>query len=228
MPSGVTMVSAAAEVAAEPLTPELVAPEDLLRAQLYRLLAHFLSAPPGQTELEKSAALTGDASALGTAVSGFAQLSARITPDKAAEEYHDLFIGVARGELLPYGSYYLTGFLHEKPLSKLRADLAALGIESDPDVTEPEDHIAALTETMAGLIDGSLSERLSLAEQKAFFATHIGSWAPYFFRDLEGAKSSVLYAALGTIGRIFLEIEEAAFAMVQDDHKVREKASETN
>ncbi len=78
---------------------------------------------------------------------------------------------------------------------------------------EPEDHIAALMDMMAGLISGEFGEPASLEEQKRFFEAHIASWASHFFADLEGAKSSVLYAALGTIGRHFMAIEETAFSM---------------
>ena len=131
-----------------------------------------------------------------------------------AEEYHDLFIGLARGELIPYGSYYLTGFLHEKPLAKLRQDMGRLGVQRNDSVAEPEDHIASLCEMMAGFIDGSFGRALALDEQKAFFAAHIGNWAPVLFRDMEAAKASVLYATLGSVGRVFLEIEGGAFAMV--------------
>ncbi|MGE0613108.1 MAG: molecular chaperone, partial [Hyphomicrobiales bacterium] len=133
--------------------------------------------------------------------------------DQVRREYHDLFIGEGRGELLPYGSYYLTGFLNEKPLARLRNDMAALGIARDPSVREPEDHIAALLDMMAGLITGEFGDPASVAEQKRFFETHLSSWVDHFFADLEGAKSSVLYAALGTVGRRFIEIEETAFSM---------------
>jgi TorA maturation chaperone TorD len=89
-----------------------------------------------------------------------------------------------------------------------------LGIARFAGISEPEDHIASVCEAMAGLIDGTFGEPLPLEEQKNFYATHIGSWAHVFFRDLEIAKSSVLYSALGSVGRTFLEIEEEAFAMV--------------
>ena len=191
-----------------------IAPEDVLRAQCYRLLARFLSSPPTPADLETGAKLTGDASELGRAIAAFARLCAHSHTSSVAEEYHDLFVGLTRGELVPYGSYYLTGFLHEKPLAKLRQDMARLGVEREQDVPEPEDHIASLCEMMAGFIDGSLGRVLSLEEQKAFYTAHIGSWAPVLFRDMEVAKASILYATLGSVGRIFLEIEEGAFAMV--------------
>lgn len=190
-----------------------VAPEDELRAQLYHYLAKFLAAPPDQADLDTAAALTGSETDLGRAVRDFGKLASRSRADQVRQEYHDLFIGVGRGELLPYGSYYLTGFLNEKPLAKLRDDMAALGIARDPSVKEPEDHIAALLDMMAGLITGEFGDPAPVAEQKRFFEAHLSSWADHFFADLEGAKSSVLYAALGTVGRRFLEVEETAFSM---------------
>lgn len=190
-----------------------IEPEDILRAQLYRLIARFLSAPPSQADLEAAAVLQGSETALGRAISTFAHIAGRSRSADVADEYNVLFIGLPRGELVPFGSYYLTGFLNEKPLAKLRQDMAQLGIERDPAIHEPEDHIASLAEIMAGLIDGSFGAPASLAEQKRFFETHIGNWAPYFFRDLQEARSSVLYSALGSVAGAFLDIEEGAFAL---------------
>jgi len=191
-----------------------VAPEDLLRAQCYRLLARFFSSPPTAADLAAGAQLSGDESDLGRAISAFARVCAGSQAAAVAEEYQDLFIGLVRGELIPYGSYYLTGFLHEKPLAKLRQDMSRLGVQRNDSVAEPEDHIASLCEMMAGFIDGSFGRALALGEQKAFFGAHIGNWAPVLFRDMEAAKASVLYATLGSVGRVFFEIEEGAFAMV--------------
>jgi len=192
---------------------DALATEDLLRARMYRFLARLLSAPPDEAMLKSLSEMDGDDTGLGKAMLSFANIASKINQEQAEEEYHDLFIGVARGELLPYGSYYLTGFLHEKPLSKLRNDMAQLGIASDASHKEPEDHIASLMDMMAGLITGEFGEPAPLAGQKAFFEAHIASWASHFFADLEGAKSSVLYAAIGTIGRSFMEIEATAFSM---------------
>lgn len=193
-----------------------LAPEDESRAQLYHFLARFLAAPPGSEELAVAAKMSGEGaeeSELASAFRTFANLASRTDAEKVNQEYQDLFIGVGRGELLPYGSYYLTGFLHEKPLAKLRGDMSKFGIERSADVKEPEDHIAALMDMMAGLITGEFGEAQPLAVQKQFFETHISGWAGHFFADLEGAKSSVLYASLGTIGRHFMEIEATAFSM---------------
>ncbi len=188
--------------------------EDVLRARFYRLLSHLLQGPPKAEDLELLAGMTGDATPLGEAVGGVARVAAGMAPATIGREHHNLFIGLGRGELVPYGSYYLTGFLHEKPLAKLRADLIRHGIERSPEVREPEDHIAALCGAMAGLILGEFGEPATLDDQKAFFNTHIAPWAKYFFTDLEAAKSAVFYAAVGRAGVAFMEVEETAFEML--------------
>lgn len=192
---------------------DALAQEDALRAQMYRFLARLLASPPDEALLKNISEMSGDDTELGKSIESFGKLAAKTDAARVDQEYQDLFIGVGRGELLPFGSYYLTGFLHEKPLARLRNDMAQLGIRRSEDVKEPEDHIAALMDMMAGLITGEFGEPASLAEQKKFFEAHISSWAGNFFADLEGAKSSVLYAALGTIGRNFMEIETTAFSM---------------
>ena len=187
--------------------------EDRLRADLYGLLAKLLANAPSRDFLKTLSGLEGDDSELGRAFAALADVARACDPSVVAQEYHDLFIGVGRGELVPFGSYYLTGFLHEKPLAKLRVDMSELGIARSPDASDPEDHIAAVCDMMAGLIDGRFGEPQPLATQKAFFETHLGSWAPHFFKDLEAAEASVLYATLGTVGRLFMDIEAVGFTM---------------
>ncbi len=200
------------DMSADPAVPVLT-PEDESRAQVYRLLAGFLSKTPDHNILKAAADLTGDDSAFGTAIGNLSKIARAIDTTTADTEFHDLFIGVTRGELLPFGSYYQTGFLNEKPLALLRRDMARLGIERMGDLKEPEDHIASVLEIMAGLIEGAYGPPVALSVQKQFFTTHVNSWASHFFTDLEGAKFSVLYAPLGTIGRLFMSIEQAAFEM---------------
>ncbi len=191
-----------------------VAEEDALRAQVYNLLARLLAAPPDREVLEIVRRLDGDESDFGRAIAALAASAAATGPEAVEDEYNTLFIGVTRGELMPYASYYLTGFTYEKPLAELRGDMARLGIARAEDVHEPEDHIAALCEMMAGLILGSFAKgRVSLADQRAFFDAHIGCWAPKFFEDLEAAKSAAFYMPVGRIGRLFMEIEQQAFEM---------------
>lgn len=187
--------------------------EEALRAQFYRFLARFLAAPPDAALLRLAADLKGDDSELGQALDALAGVAAKVTPAAASDEYQTLFIGIGRGELVPYGSYYLTGFLNEKPLANLRRDMADLGIARADEVKEPEDHIASLCEIMAGLITGEFGKTNDLEEQRRFFRRHILPWAGRFFEDLAAARSAVLYAPVGTLGHLFVGIEETAFEM---------------
>ena len=159
------------------------------------------------------ASLKGNEGELGEAVNALAAAARASDPKTLEEEYFDLFIGVGQGELVPFGSYYLTGFLHEKPLAKLRGDMRLLGIAREESVKEPEDHVSALCEMMAGLISGSFGAPADLAEQRRFFDTHIGCWAPRFFEDLQAARNARFYMPVGTIGRLFMAIEAQAFEM---------------
>lgn len=198
---------------AEKTPTETLPEEELLRAEFYALLSRLLSRPPTADDLSKLAALSGDTSELGSGVAALARVAKITSVEAANREYNALFIGLGRGELLPYGSYYLTGFLNEKPLAHLRDHMAKLGIERSKDVKEPEDHIATLCEMMAGLINGAYGHSLTIADQEAFFNTHIAVWAGHFFTDLEGAEGSLFYAPVGKIGRAFMEIEIEAFRM---------------
>lgn len=185
--------------------------EEDLRADLYRLICAYLTTIVKKEDLQRAAQLSGDDSSLGQAISKFSRAAAATTEAAADDDFHALFIGLGRGILVPFASYYLTGFLHEKPLARLRQDMAELGIERDPSVKEPEDHIASVLEIMAGLIDGSLIGPVTLERQKQFFETHVASWAPYFFKDLAESDQSEFYSALGRIGVSFMEIEKRAF-----------------
>lgn len=188
--------------------------EDRVRAQLYRLLSALLARIPTQATLDDVARLTSDtASELGRALGAMAAAAAETDPAAVDDEYHDLFIGVGRGELMPYGSYYLTGFVYEKPLARLRGDMAELGIARAEGIKEPEDHIASLCEMMAGLIEGDFGEPADLVTQRRFFDAHLGPWSGQFFADLEVAKMASFYKTVGTIGRVFTEIESTAFEM---------------
>ncbi|WP_380058033.1 molecular chaperone [Falsihalocynthiibacter sp. SS001] len=192
----------------------MIPEEDRLRADLYNYLGLLLARPADQITLEQTAALSGDASGLGAAITSLAKVAKVSKPQAVEREFNALFIGLGRGELLPYASYYLSGFLNEKPLAALRSDMAAHGIRRAPNVYEPEDNIASLMEMMGGLIVGRFTGVGSLADQKTFFNKHIGPWAKHFFSDLEGAKASVFYASVGSVGREFMEIEREAFRLL--------------
>lgn len=202
---------------AQPAKPDpkpQISHEDILRSDLYAFLGTLLAAPPTQAQLTQTAGLTGDDSDIGQGIAVLAKLAASRNAAAVRREYDALFIGLARGELLPYGSYYLTGFLHEKPLARLRRDLARHGIARNPEVREPEDHIATLCEVMAGSIRGIYGPTaMALTDQAAFFAAHLEPWAGHFFTDLESAKGADFYAPVGRIGRALMTIETEAFRL---------------
>ena len=184
---------------------------DAARAQEYVLLAVLLADAPDAVLLGRIATLRCDASPLGIAHAGLAQAATEAEPETVEREFFDLFIGVGRGELLPYASYYLTGFLHERPLARLRDDLHALGIERAEDRAEPEDHAAMLCEVMAGLVDGRFAA--GAHAQQMIFEKHLVPWLGRFFADLERADAAAFYRNVGTVGRAFIEIESEAFAL---------------
>jgi TorA maturation chaperone TorD/DNA-binding transcriptional regulator YdaS (Cro superfamily) len=184
---------------------------DQLRAAEYGLLSLLLGKAPDADTLSRIAALKGDGSDLGMAHIELASAAAAADDRAASKEFFDLFIGLGRGELLPYASYYLTGFLHERPLARVREDLDALGIERAGTSREPEDHIAILLEVMAGLARGDFEAEFS--EQVRFFERHLKPWAARLFADLEMSRAANFYRAVGRVGRVFMELESEAFTL---------------
>ena len=184
---------------------------DAARAQEYTLLSVLLARAPDQALLDRLATLRADASPLGVAHVALAEAASRTTAERAEREYFNLFIGLGRGELLPYGSYYQSGFLHERPLARLREQLTRLGIERADGEAEPEDHAAILCEIMAGLINGRLSAEPGA--DRELFEKHLSPWIGRFFADLEQADAADFYRRIGTLGRLFVDIECEAFAL---------------
>ncbi|WP_240804334.1 TorD/DmsD family molecular chaperone [Qingshengfaniella alkalisoli] len=188
--------------------------EDRLRADIYGFLGRHLFAPPSQEDLALIAGLAGDDTPLGQAFGDLSVRARECSAKDVTREFEGLFIGLGRGELIPFESYYLTGFLNEKPLARLREDMARLSIARRASVKEPEDHIGSLMEMMSGLISGQYGHPADHATQREFFTSHIGSWAEHFFRDLQGAKGAHFYKPLGRIGALFTDIESEAFDLI--------------
>ena len=184
---------------------------DRARAQEYALLAMLLARTPNRSLLDRLASVVLDASPLGAAHAALGEAAREADVTRVEREYFDLFIGVGRGELLPYASYYLTGFLHERPLARLREDLGRFGIARADNVHEPEDHIASLCEVWAGLIAGRFPAPHGADEE--LFTRHLAPWAARFFADLEHAEAADFYRRVGALGRVFMDIEVQAFAL---------------
>lgn len=183
--------------------------EASLRGGTYSLLANLLAAPPDQATLDLLSNIDrsqeGADTLLGAAWHMLSDAAQRASPHALDHEYHALFIGLGRGELVPYGSWYMTGFLMEQPLARLRGDLARLGFERRDGVSEPEDHAAGLCDVMSML--NTEGEVAAYELQREFFERHMSPWMPRFFRDLQKAKAAGFYRAVGQLGEQFLEVE---------------------
>lgn len=184
---------------------------DALRATEYRMFGLLLTRPPNHETLTALARIAGDATPLGAAHSSLAAAAARAEPSAVARDFFELFVGVGRGKLLPYASYYLTGFLNERPLAAIRRDLGAIGLERVEGMTEPEDHLPFLLDTMAALAREDVAR--PAVNQKTFFLRHLEPWAGRCFVDLAEAGSTDLYRAIGEAGAVFLALETRAFAL---------------
>ncbi len=190
--------------------------EEQIRASYYLLLSRLLYSPPSAETLQTVSQFAVpeqhatnnfllSLNDMAVAASEFNDL------EQLDDEYHDLFIGVGRGEVLPYGSWYITGMLMDKPLSLLRQDLQALGIERDSEKKEPEDHIAAEMDVMGILIQAG--EEFQFKTQQTFFTRHLKPWARRFFKDLEVARKAKFYKKVGKFGIRFIDFETEYLSM---------------
>lgn len=190
---------------------DAIDPIDAARVGEYSLLALLLTRAPDADLLESLSKMDGDDTILGRAHAALAEAARQTDATGIEREYFNLFIGIGRGELLPYGSFYMTGFLYEQPLASLRADLVRLGIERSEGHSEPEDHVAVLCEIMAGLIDGRFGA--PEGSERAMFDKHLAPWIDRFFGELEKTEASEFYRRVGSLGRAFITIEREAYAM---------------
>jgi TorA maturation chaperone TorD len=187
--------------------------EQRYRASAWALLAALLRAAPDQALLDHVGKLSPDgeneSDELHAAMLNLASAARGQDPARLNEEFNNLFIGVGKGETVPYGSWYLTGFLMEQPLSDLRDDLRALGFERSPETHEPEDHAAAILEVFSVMI----GDGFSLPQQQGFFETHMQSWLERFFTDLGQARSAEFYKPVAQFGAAILKLESAYLSM---------------
>jgi TorA maturation chaperone TorD len=208
--TGLGEMERASAAAAEDPTAAEVDEVDRARAAEYALLAALLSHSPDADMIEQLAHLDGDATELGAAHAALGSAAASMNPERIEREYFDLFVGLGRGELFPYASYYLTGYLHGRPLARIRETLKQIGLERN-ERQEPEDHVAVLCEVMAGLAGGRIIAPDGI--DRTIFENHLKPWARRFFSDLEHAESATFYKSVGSLGRIFMEIETEAFSL---------------
>lgn len=188
--------------------------EETARAELYGLLARLFYGPPPQALLDAIAnAPVEGAGVLQDAWSTLAAACRQTDPERARDEYEALFIGVGKPELMLYGSYYLSGFMMEKPLAALRADLATLGLQRAQSVPESEDHIATLCEVMRYLIGSADPRHASIAMQKQFFADHLQTWVNDMCDAITQYRQARFYGSVAQLAKTFFDVEKQAFDM---------------
>lgn len=195
-----------------PAAPGNDAEANALRGRTWTVIATLLRRAPDATVLAALARIDAGESesppgGLSAAWSALRDAARAADPSALDDEFHDLFIGLGRGELVPYGSWYRTGFLMDRPLVSLRRDLHTLGFRRQSATCEPEDNAAALAEVMAMLADPETGQDEDT--QRLFFREHVDSWMPTLFADLQVAKSAHFYVAVGRLGAAFLEFERA-------------------
>ena len=186
--------------------------EDQERAEAYLLVGNLFMAPPSGDVLGLVADIAGDDTPLGQAAADLGQAARTLAPEEIDDEFVSLFVGLQpRDDVAPYASIHLGDMMYGPSLGKLRQDLQAMGIERREGVDEPEDHVSALCETMAGLLRGSLGRDVTDAQVSALYKEHLASWIPSFAQAIERTEGVVFYGALARFLRLFLERENARF-----------------
>lgn len=192
--------------------------EETARAEVYGLLSQLFYAPPGPELLGAIRVAVTEAPAAGGFLEepwrAFVGVAREMSDADINDEYDVLFGGVGKPEIYVYGSHYLTGFLNEKPLARLRTELDALGLARDEAMPETEDHFAYLCEVMRFLIAGDDVSISNLARQSEFFAAHVQPWAQQMCDALTAHPRARFYAALAAFTTAFLNVEAQGFDML--------------
>jgi TorA maturation chaperone TorD len=193
--------------------------EELARAELYGLLARLWMAAPDEPLLEQFRVAVTQAPQPGAFLEApwqaLVAAMRQTTAEAAAQEYDALFLGVGKPEVFLYGSYYLSGFLHEKPLAALRDELAALGLARDEQRGETEDHLAGVCEVMRYLIAGDDAAVCNLERQRRFFRSHLQPWGEPLCDAVTAHPRAQLYGVLAGFTRAFLQVEAQAFDLLE-------------
>ncbi|MGD8111772.1 TorD/DmsD family molecular chaperone [Vibrio sp. TRT 17S01] len=182
--------------------------DQTLRAQIYLMLSSLFRQVPSTELLSFLANIEVESSASEMQLAWQKVKHAADSTDGEAldDEFHALFIGVGRGEVVPFASWHRTGSLMEKPLAELRTDLSMLGFEREENVKEPEDHISALCEVMALLSTEDASH------QQSFFNKHIAPWFGSLSNQIQQAENAVFYKAVAELLTAFMAQEQVRFS----------------
>ena len=192
--------------------------EETARAEVYGLLAALFYAPPSPDLLAQLRVAVTEAPAAGGFLEEpwrqFVGTVRELSDAQVAAEYDALFGGVGKPEVYLFGSWYLSGFLNEKPLAALRGDLAELGLARDETMPETEDHFACVCEVMRYLIAGDDVEVANLTQQQKFFSAHVQPWVPAMCDAISAHPKARFYAALAAFTAAFVSVEAQGFDLM--------------
>jgi TorA maturation chaperone TorD len=198
--------------------PSTALDEETARAEIYGLLAQLFYASPPPDLLAALRVAVTEAPAAGAFLEepwrDVVGCSRAMADEAIAAEYDALFGGVGKPEVYLFGSHYLSGFLNEKPLARLRGELAELGLTRDEAMPDTEDHVAYLCEVMRYLIAGDDVAVANLTRQRAFFAAHLQPWVVQLCDALAAHPKARFYASLAAFTRAFINVEAQGFDML--------------
>jgi TorA maturation chaperone TorD len=198
--------------------PSSALDEETARSELYGLLALMYYAQPATELIAQLRVATTEAPAAGALLEepwrALVGVAREMTDQAIQGEYETLFGGMGKPEVYLYGSHFLSGFLNEKPLARLRTDLTRLGLARDERMSETEDHFAYLCEVMRYLIAGEDVTVANLTRQREFFAHHLQPWVLAMCDDLQKHPRARFYAALAELTRVFMSVEAQGFDML--------------
>ena len=189
-------------------------PEEVARANFYGLLARLFYAPPDAQLLETlagAADIEAEDGGISEAWQGLCRAAAGADPEAVRDEYDTVFVGTGKAPVTLYASAYSIRYASEAPLAELRGELAALGLARRDDASEPEDHIAALCDTMRHLV---AVQKRDLAVQSAFFKRWIAASAGPLCDAIEAAPTTSFYRPVARFAKAFFDIEQSAFEML--------------
>jgi TorA maturation chaperone TorD len=193
--------------------------EELSRAELYGLLAQLWIAPPGSDLMQRLQGAATQPAEPGTVLEAPWQAllgtMRATTAQAAADEYDALFQGVGKPEIFLYSSYYLSGFLNERPLVQLRHDLRDLDLTRDTARAETEDHVAFVFEVMRYLIAGDDAAVCNLERQRRFFRAHLQTWVDRLCDEVEVHPRASIWRAVAALTRSFMRVETQGFDMLE-------------
>jgi hypothetical protein len=114
-----------------------ISDEDVARANHYALISRLFHAAPDAALLDTLAesgdwpvdddAPAAEAVLMSRAWNALCAASEAMDADAAQTEFDALFGGVGRPLITVFGSFHIAGFVNEKPLARLRDDLAGAG-----------------------------------------------------------------------------------------------------